>query len=204
MDSKLKQQLDLYEQGNLEALEDILTPSIYSAPVSQKTKTKAAAATTQARGQAAEQNDEEITIITSEQTNEVPEGTYPALTDTVKTEISDFARDWIKIDETLEKIRKTRTQLDKEKKIKEQQLLAYIEKYGLRDITKGRHQLVPQIQKGKKKSFNKKVMTEKLSDFLGTLDLVEEVDELALQAVDYLDNSRTTVSEVITLKHNRL
>jgi hypothetical protein len=51
---------------------------------------------------------------------------------------------------------------------------------------------------------NKKLLQNKIADFLGTLDIGEDPDEIALQACDYLENMRTIGLESVKLHHTRL
>lgn len=206
MDDILKKQLEMYERGDIDALEQILTSTMSALP----------------------QDDEEVTIVSEaitftphpssnanfddDEPSEIPNSTtyahpsYPALTKEVKEDISRLTKEWIRLDEGLLRIRKMKTEFEKERKVKNQRLLEYIEKYGLKDITKGRHQLVPQIKKGCKKGFTKDIIKDKLSDFLNTLEIIDdaEVREVAMQASDYLDNTRGRGADIIELKHNRL
>ena len=288
--NKLKKQLELYENGDLEALESILTPSIYNqsnAPDEDQQKqpydtisegghnirssigtrriltsdhlrnrsnydhsiisgSNRGREPSNLKGREQEQNnlkrgqgdleqnkrnndlekkknpenDEPIRIVQSEETvktsvrsvnedgvetyTEISNSAFPLLTDEIKADISQTAKAWIKLDESLEKLRNAKSKLEKSKKLKEADILKFIETYGLKDITKGKHQLVPKIVKGKRQSLSKKNIQEKISDFLSTLDIGEDPNEIALQACDYLENMRRTGAQQVKLHHTKL
>jgi len=289
MNTKLKKQLDLYEKGDLEALESILTPSVYNAsnaandddysnatnekngnskgthhgktiingkivnnaktvnntninkgtqnPTNhnvrdqnqsqhQTNQTYNVRDPSNYSNQGVEPNknrkpdNEPVRIIQGDETvksmvrsvredgtvtmTEVDQLAYPELTDNIKSEISNCAKEWIKLDDAIIKLRVTKTELERQKKIKESKLLNYIEEYGLKDITKGKHQLVPQIIKGKKQPLNKKLLQNRMADFLSTLEIGDDPDEIALQACDYLENMRGVGVESVKLHHTRL
>jgi hypothetical protein len=131
---------------------------------------------------------------------------YPALTSDKTNEISENAKKWIKLQNTLEKVRQIKRELDREKKELEEALLKCIKTYGLKDIKKGKHQLVPRVKKGSKKQFSKKQITDRLEEFLNTIDVIDDkkVKDMVLQATDYLDQTRETRADTVKLAHVRL
>jgi len=189
----LQHQLELYTKGDYEALEQVMTSNT-TAP--------------------APKDAEEVSIVSFNDVNELPgadsvvepQDSYPVLTPEKTNEISENAKKWIKIQNTLEKVREIKRELDKERKELEKQLLAAIQTYGLKDIKKGKHQLVPKVKKGSKKAFTKKQIADRLADFLNTIEMVDErqVREVVLQATDYLDSTREKNVDVVKLVHNRL
>lgn len=210
MDDILKQQLEMYERGDIDALEQILTSTMSQLPQDDGDVTIVSEAVTVTPSLETNHLQEEFSVAyeTSNQSEQAEQNqsvtAYPALTQEIKEDISKLAKEWIRLDEGLHRIRKMKREFEKEKKLKNQRLLEYIEKYGLKDITKGRHQLVPKIKKGSKRSYNRRLIQEKLSDFLNTLEIVDDVDEVALQAADYLDNTRGKREDIIELAHQKL
>lgn len=215
MDELLKKQLEMYEQGDLSALEQILTSTVSHIPQDDEEITIVSEAVSFQPSQSMQtgglNEDEQFSANQvennsngSDENLEISQASYPPLTNEVKEGISNVTKEWIRLDEALSRIRRMKREFEKERKAKEQQLLDYIEKYGLKDITKGKHQLVPKIKKGTKKPYNKKLIQDKLADFLNTLDIVDDVDEVVLQATDYLDNTRGKREDIIELKHQKL
>jgi len=188
----LQHQLDLYTKGDYDALEQVMT--------STQTGTL--------------REDEEISIVSFNDVNELPGedsvvepmDTYPELTEDKTNEISESAKKWIKLQNTLDKVRQIKRELDKEKKELEENLLKCIKTYGLKDIKKGKHQLVPRVKKGSKKQFSKKQIADRLEDFLNTIDVIDDkkVKDMVLQATDYLDQTRETRADTVKLAHIRL
>lgn len=129
---------------------------------------------------------------------------YPILTDKIKKEITDLTKSYVKTKEYLKEMNRQKNELNSKQRDREHRLLQYIHRYGLRDITMGRHQLVPQAVKGRKRSFNRKKIEENLIVFLTKMDITDEAEELALQATEFLDSVREIGDDSITLKHNIL
>ena len=202
MDELLKQQLEMYERGDIDGLEQILSSTMSQLPQDNEDLTIISEAVTVTPSL---ETDPSIADSSNASNNNNNNTQYPALTDEVKQDISRVTKEWIRLDEGLTRIRKMKVEIEKERKEKSKQLLDFIETYGLKDITKGKHQLVPRIKKGGKKGFNKRSIQEQLVDFLGTLEIVDgDIEEIALQATDYLDNTRGVCADVVELKHHRL
>lgn len=223
----------MYEQGNLEKLESILTPSVYTqsnAPddlqsysgdnhkmadlppddpnVKARTVTRSASKYQLNIVQDDQMVKTEVKTISEDGTEtveEVEKPAYPEITDQIRKEITQLAKEWIKIYEALDKLKNTRNELERRKRLKEADVLRYIQTYGLKDITMGKHQLVPKIVKGKKKGMTKNMIRDSVADFFSTLDIgVENPEELAIQASDYLENMRETTKDKVKLDHNKL
>ena len=228
MDELLRDQLEMYERGDLSALEQILTSTMSQLPqddgeitiVSEAVSfTPSVNTNTTLNSQKDDVGKLDLSLNTDTSTMAGSESSvstqgegnysnspYPALTVQIREEISNVAKEYIRLDEALTRIRRMKKEFEKEKGTKDQKLLEYIERYGLKDITKGKHQLVPRVRKGSKKGYNRKLIQEKLSDFLSTLDIINdvEVEEIAMQATDYLDNTRGTREDSLRLQHQRL
>jgi len=232
----LKEQLKMYEDNDLDALEDLLTPSdisrlsdIKNKPNDNRTSFLKVQNDSDMEGHTdydedskkdnvEEQisDDEEPVTIISEATQESDlskservngsstDNGYPLLTDQIKKDISSLTKLFVKTKDQMSTLNRQKTNLAKQQKPREKKLIGYIQTYGLKDITMGKHQLVPQLVKGKKRGYNNQKIEENLKTFLATLDIVDEVEELAGQATDFLDNSRETSSDTVTLKHNML
>jgi hypothetical protein len=139
-----------------------------------------------------------------EQITKVTEPAFPKITQAIKDEINRIATEWIKLDEGLEKLNDTRNELQRQKKLKESAILSYIETYGLKDITKGRHQLVPKVVKGGKRMANTNQIKLALTEFLSEYNLGEDAAKLASEAASAIEESREVGEDRIKLQHNKL
>lgn len=227
--SSLGRQLELYENGDLEKLDDILTPSLYSGSNQTSADLEVENVLNVIGGQDEGQIQDRMTVKPSEADKPISivqssvsdndefvasmsedgdlDGkitNYPKITNTIKDEINRIATEWIRLDEGLDKLNQAKRELGRQQKQKESALLNYIQSYGLKDITKGRHQLVPTVVKGKKKSTNKRHIESNLKDFLARLGIQGDAEELAIQASDLIDNNRETCDDRVKLTHNRL
>lgn len=140
----------------------------------------------------------------SEQITKVVEPAFPKITQAIKEEINRIATEWIKLDEGLEKLNDTRNELQRQKKLKESGILSYIETYGLKDITKGRHQLVPKTIKGGKRTANTAQIKNALTEFLSDYNLGEDAAKIAAEAANAIEEARETGEDRIKLQHNKL
>jgi len=228
--SSLGRQLELYENGELEKLDDILTPSLYSGSnqttadlevekvlnvigghdegqIQDRMTAKPSEADkpisiVQSDHPSVDDNDEFVASMSDEDGGTITN--YPKITNTIKDEINRIATEWIRLDEGLDKLNQAKRELGRQQKQKEAALLNYIQSYGLKDITKGRHQLVPTVVKGKKKSTNKRHIESNLKDFLAKLGIQGDAEELAIEASDLIENNRETGDDRVKLTHNRL
>jgi len=139
-----------------------------------------------------------------EQITKVTEPAFPKITQTIKDEINRIATEWIKLDEGLEKLNETRNELQRQKKLKESGILTYIETYGLKDITKGRHQLVPKVIKGGKRVASTSQIKQALTDLLSEYNLGEDAAKLASEAASAIEECREVGEDRIKLQHNKL
>jgi hypothetical protein len=194
--NSLQKQLELYTKGDYEALEQMMSTQASQTPL-----------------QTNAEKEEEVSIISyadappdsDDETDEMlaRQEVYPPLTPEKTYQIRESAKKWTKIQNTLDKIKDIKKELDKERKGLESELLEAIKTYGLKDIKKGKHQLVPKVHKGGKQAFSRKLISDKLTDFLTTADVVEEdhVREVVLQATEYLDNTREKKQDCVKLQH---
>lgn len=215
--ASLKEHIEMYEKGDLDALDQILSSSVSNMP----------------------DNGEEITIVSDldevDDDNGSPSGqnrpnnatpidgqsqndqhnqnqqyeasgestSTPQLTREIKKEIGQLTNEWVRLQEGLQRINKMKTQFRKEQQTKEQVLKHYIDKYRLKDITKGKHKLVPQLKKGGKKGFNKRVIHTGLADFLNEIGL-DDPETVAEQATEYLDGCREKLDDCVILRHETI
>tara|TARA_R100001163_G_scaffold65718_1_gene64237 strand:+ start:748 stop:1569 length:822 start_codon:yes stop_codon:yes gene_type:complete len=251
--TKLQRQLSLYEQGELEALETILTPtqsiasqSIASVGTNNKSiadrseemvddlltvlggKDEAMIRDRVASHYSKESEaDKPISIVQGDEnakkstvndlsviddlsvtSDGVDTKSYPQITQPIKEEINRIATEWIKLDESKDKIKQTMNELNRQQKMKEMTILNYIETYGLKDITKGRHQLVPKVVKGKKKKPTQKLikqtMKDSLLEIMGELGVEIDADDVTQQMFEQMDENVGTAEDRVKLLHNRL
>lgn len=139
-----------------------------------------------------------------EQITKVVEPAFPKITQVIKEEINRIATEWIKLDEGLEKLNDTRNEFIRQKKVKESAILSYIETYGLKDITKGRHQLVPKVVKGGKRTASPNQIKQALTEFLSEYNLGEDAAKLASEAVCAIEECREVGEDRVKLQHNKL
>ena len=136
--------------------------------------------------------------------SKIKEAAFPKITEPIKDEINRIATEWIRLDEGIEKLNQTKTELTRQKKLKEAAILNYIETYGLKDITKGRHQLVPKVIKGSRKGVNSKHIKDTLTEFLSNYNFGEEAAQIAEEAALAIEEGREKGDDRVKLEHNRL
>ena len=204
--SSLGRQLELYENGDLEKLADILTPSLYSGSNQTSADLEVENVLNIIGGQDEDQMRDRMTVKPSEADKPISiVQSSISENDEFIAEINRIATEWIRLDEGLDKLNQAKKELGRQQKQKESALLNYIQSYGLKDITKGRHQLVPTVIKGKKKTTNKRHIENNLREFfLNKLGIKGDTEELAIQASDLIDNNRETCDDRVKLTHNRL
>lgn len=214
--SSLREHIEMYENGDLDALDQILSSSVSNMPANNEDITIVSDLDNEKDDppQLSRPNNTSTPVNNNEDPNNSPLPTTtlddsadststPQLTREIKKEIGQLTNEWVRLQEGLQRINKMKTQFRKEQQTKEQVLKHYIDKYRLKDITKGKHKLVPQLKRGGKKGFNKRVISTGLIDFLQEVGL-EDSETLAEQATEYLDGCREKLDDCVVLRHETI
>ena len=120
----------------------------------------------------------------------------------------DLTKKWLKLGDTLSQLRQVEKEVTSEYKNLQVQLNKNITVYGLKDIKKGEHQLIPKIKPGRRKAHSNKGLKEGLKEFVNCVNISEaqseDPDALAKQMFDYINNKRVRTKTKVLIDHRQL